>query len=280
METSLEYIEIYPKIHVYKNLLPDADKLYRIIKESEKDAAGKYYLRTWDKWSIFGTYTQIKHLSAEDRELGQRHDDEKYLADRVAEAYGMAVDHYVETTGAILPEGAGLVSSSFSKYNPETEESSRDDMSMQYHLDYIHSERDEPGKKFLITCTTYINDDYEGGALEFYINGDVVYYKPEAGDIVVFPSVEPYYHGVTGVKKLEKFFIRNFIMYDFPGTDEWLMNQRTFGAARWADTERARRAEENKMSQLYRLNGEIVSFEKYREYRQASANKETPNGMM
>ena len=54
-------------------------------------------------------------------------------------------------------------------------------------------------------------DDYDGGDICFYINGDFVNYKPKAGDILVFPSGMPYYHGVKTIRNGNKFFIRNFI---------------------------------------------------------------------
>ena len=41
----LQYTELYPRVDVYTGLLPDADKLYQTMKQSEADADGKYYLR-------------------------------------------------------------------------------------------------------------------------------------------------------------------------------------------------------------------------------------------
>ena len=212
--------------------------------------------------SHFGTYSQSKN-DMEDSEKGQQYDDEKYLADRVAEAYGSAIDHYIQKTKPELPEGSQLVSSSFSKYKKDVVAAERK-LAMNYHTDFIKSERDMPGRKFLITCTTYINDDYDGGSVEFYItdNGDTVSYKPKAGEILVFPSGEPYYHGVTNIHNGEKFFIRNFVMSPpFEGTKEWLKNQQEFGAYRWSKMEQERCDRENRYNAIYLYNDKVITYE-------------------
>ena len=258
----IEYKELYPKIHLYTNLLPDANKLYEIMKKSEKESEGKYHLKNWDQWSHFGTYSQSKN-DMEDSEKGQQYDDEKYLANRVAEAYGVAIDHYIEKTKPELPEGSQLVSSSFSKYKKDVVAAEKK-LAMNYHTDFIKSERDMPGRKFLITCTTYINDDYDGGSVEFFItdNGDTISYKPKAGEILVFPSGEPYYHGVTNIHNGEKFFIRNFVMSPpLKGSDEWLENQRERGAWAWFQMEKKRLDYENPRNMIYLYNDKVITYE-------------------
>ena len=135
---------------------------------------------------------------------------------------------------------------------------------MNYHTDFIKSEADMPGRKFLITCTTYINDDYDGGSVEFYItdNGDTVSYKPKAGEILVFPSGEPYYHGVTNIHNGEKFFIRNFVMSPpFEGTKEWLKNQQEFGGYRWSKMEQERCDRENRYNMIYLYNDKVITYD-------------------
>lgn len=253
MSYDFDQFEIYPLVSVYRGLLPDADELYRIAKESESDSNGKFYLRKWDKWSVFGTYSQQKHNDDEPREYGKRYDEEKYLSDRVYEAYNIAIEDYVNRNNITMPEGAHLLTSSFSKYD-KNNDLMNNGLSMNYHTDYIMSEADMPGPKFFLTCTTYLNDNYEGGEIEFYIDGqgDSIYsHKPKAGDIVVFPSKPPYYHGVGLVKGEDKFFIRNFIQYTFDGTQEWLDNQKHYGAYRWAAMEKERIDKTNHMYMKY-----------------------------
>jgi len=80
-----------------------------------------------------------------------------------------------------------------------------------------------PGKYFKIhadhgpyyTCTisavVYLNDDYDGGELEFIRHGIVV--KPKAGDIVLFPSNFVYEHASLEVRSGIKYSV--VIMTDY-----------------------------------------------------------------
>jgi len=101
----------------------------------------------------------------------------------------------------------------------------------------------------------YINDDYDGGDIEFFVDGKLINHKPVSGDILVFPSTEPYYHGVKTIENNEKFFVRNFVMTPFDGTKEWLNNQKTYGAYKWAQMEAERIKHEDPRNMRYLENG-------------------------
>ena len=60
--STLDHIELYPKVDVYRNVLKDPAQLYEVMNTSEKTSEGKYFLNTWDPWAHFGTYTQKKDL--------------------------------------------------------------------------------------------------------------------------------------------------------------------------------------------------------------------------
>jgi hypothetical protein len=64
-----------------------------------------------------------------------------------------------------------------------------------FHLDAIPSPVNEFDRNHIITTMIYLNDEYEFGEIKFYDkeNG-FVYYKPEAGDVIIFPSFYPFYH--------------------------------------------------------------------------------------
>lgn len=117
-----------------------------------------------------------------------------------------------------------------------TEASGTISYALPFHTDFDQNSRDEKGLKPKITVTMYLNDNYEGGDIEYRvfdktyskmsINGDTMIdletgkivegfnYKPQAGDVIIFPSDIPYYHGVKRVTKGQKIFIRTFWMYD------------------------------------------------------------------
>ena len=68
---------------------------------------------------------------------------------------------------------------------------------------------------FSYNCTVslvgYVNDDYEGGELYFRLQG--ITYKPEAGDLVIFPSNYMYPHQAMPVKSGTKYSIVTMLDY-------------------------------------------------------------------
>jgi hypothetical protein len=262
--SNLEYVEIYPNIDVYRNVLNNPSELYATMNESEKKSNGKYFLKAWDQWSHFGTYTQKKEMSecSTDIVSSEMFIKEKAFVDEIEDAYTKVVLDYVERHNIDLPEGWRFSGCSYSKYNAKID-MLQNNMTMQYHTDHITSQRDMPGDKFFLTCTMYINDDYDGGDIEFYVDGKFINHKPVSGDILVFPSVEPYFHGVKTINTNEKFFVRNFIMVPHNGTEEWLANQRRYGAYKWAQMEAKRIDYEDKRNMVYFKDGSVVSYEEY-----------------
>jgi hypothetical protein len=260
--SELSYIELYPKIDVYRNVLEDPEALYKTMNKSEKTSEGKYFLKTWDPWAHFGTYTQKKDIREvpDDILSHEMFIEEKKFVEDVESAYNKVILDYVERHKINLPEGWRFSGASYSKYHAGIN-NLNNNLTMQYHTDHITSQKDMPGDKFFITCTMYINDDYDGGDIEFYIDGTIINHKPKPGDILVFPSTQPYYHGVKTINTNEKFFVRNFIMTPHNGTEEWLANQRRFGAYKWAKMEQERIDNEDKRNMLYFNDGVLVSYE-------------------
>ena len=260
MENKLNYKTLYPKIDVYSDLIPDIEELIKTMKDSEKESNGRYYLRKWEPWSIFGTYTQQKHEESEPREYGEMYNKEKKLSDSVYQAYTIAINDYILRNKVEMPSGAQLMSSSFSKYKRDLDVL-ENNLAMQYHTDFKIPEKDFPGPKFFLTCTTYINDDYDGGEIEFFIDNKFISHKPKAGDILVFPSIPPYFHGVKTIRSGEKFFVRNFIMYPSDGSPNWMEGQRRYGVREWLKMEEERIAKEMPYAMLYFDDGKQISYE-------------------
>jgi hypothetical protein len=260
--SELNYIELYPKIDVYRNVLKNPADLYETMNKSEKTSEGKYLLKTWDPWAHFGTYTQKKDIREVSSDVlsDPMFLKEKEFVEEVEAAYNKVILDYVARHNIELPEGWHFSGCSYSKYKAGID-NLKTKLTMQYHTDHITSQRDMPGDKFFITCTMYINDDYDGGDIEFYVDGKFINHKPKAGDILVFPSTQPYYHGVKTINTNEKFFVRNFIMTPHNGTEEWLANQRKFGAYRWAKMEQERIENEDKRNMIYFNDGVVVSYE-------------------
>ena len=265
---SVEFKEFYPKIHIYKNLLPSADRLVEILKESGQDRAASYYFNMWDKWHVFGETIGGINFNPIYPELV---DEEKKAAEEVIvreldTAFAKATQHYMRHYGVVKGDDWTTMGPSICKYDSEMDHCGIDYLSMKYHTDYDYIRGDEPGDKFAITCTMYLNDSYEGGEMWFALghqqdsfgeeplpDEDINIYKPEAGDVLVFPSGHPdvlsedstYFHGVSRTWKSEekpdnKYFIRSYYLIPFEGTPEWLANQEKYGEEAWElmETER------------------------------------------
>ena len=260
---SLEWEELYPGIICYRNMLKDPVKAYEIMKNSEESGNGKYFLKEWDAWSKFGTYSSPKDEDKLlDAEKGSRYDEEKQLNDEIFDAYQKTISHYFNniTIDRTLPKDAYFSGHSYCKYFNNID-NLKNNMTMQYHTDYIIAEKEAPGPKFHTTCTFYINDNYDGGDIEFYVNGDIINHKPKAGDIIVFPSDAPFFHGVKTIPTGNKFFVRNFVMFDYAGSPEWMENQMRYGAHRWSLIENKRLEDENKKTMIYFKNDKLISYE-------------------
>jgi hypothetical protein len=126
------------------------------------------------------------------------------------------------------------------KYHISTDDAP---VGMRYHSDYIREQGEAPGYKFAITCTIYFNDDYEGGEVDFAMGDKLVKYKPEAGDLLVFPSGhpdylteegKPYLHGVMPSYNKNKFLSRMYWQKYQRGTDAWYEKEAEFGKETWA----------------------------------------------
>ena len=230
---------IYPRVAVYKNLLPDVDDLLSIVKETEADGAIKegHVFSPWRNWYGFGIMSDSPMLDeGKDYTYYDNEDPlnikQKQFVKRISDAFFTATNHFIEEWGVELPnwKHSGL---SINKYDETPEQN---ELAMTYHMDYAAAQAEEPGNKFGITCTVYLNDNYDGGEVSFLHveEHDVIDYKPVAGDLVVFPSGEPYFHGVKSISNGNKYLIRTFWQWEYPGSEEWLANQEKYGQEEWA----------------------------------------------
>jgi hypothetical protein len=263
METpQLEAIEIYPNILVYKNMFKDISKSYKILTDSLVESEDRLF-SPWTKWSIFGEYLSpmIPNFSLGDRHAGieniktttETQEDQKNFALEMMKNFHLVTEDYIKRYGIDVDPDALCLDESgkqtkewiwtggtIGKYYISDESEQH---GMRYHSDYQREKGDSPGYKFVITCTIYFNDDYEGGEVDFAMGDKLVKYKPEAGDLLVFPSGhpeylteggEPYLHGVMPSYKKNKFLARMYWQKYQKGTDEWYAKEKEFGKEVWA----------------------------------------------
>lgn len=71
-----------------------------------------------------------------------------------------------------------------------------------------HCDTQDGDQTLKYSLVTYLNDDYEGGEIEF-LNQNIKI-KPEAGSLIIFPSCQPYLHSSNVVKSGWKYMSPTF----------------------------------------------------------------------
>lgn len=243
----LSYTEIYPKIFVYQGLFPNRQHIHSVLQKSLSSSGGKYHFGEWKDWYGFGQLCEPKQFDPENTDFANpMYDNERVIEQQIQNAISSAFSHYIGINSVPLPDKSIISRVSFAAYYEGIDTGG--EKVMQYHTDYLVSQHFSRFENFLLTCTIYINDDYEGGEVRFTtMTGDSIDYKPKAGDVVIFPSgspiypgKEPYFHAVGMVKSGTKFLIRSFVKYQHDGSNEWKMNEEIYGKEEWARMEQDR----------------------------------------
>jgi hypothetical protein len=261
-ERVLESIEIYPHIRVYKNMFKDISKSYKILTDSLVETEDRVF-SPWTQWSIFGEYldpiTPSFRMNDDYGNLKEietntpTQEDQKNFGIEMMENFHLVTRDYIKMYNIDVDFDATFIDEhnyplpvwrwsggTIGKYHISNETQKH---GMRYHSDYMPEQADAPGYKFVITCTIYFNDDYEGGEVDFVMGDKLVKYKPEAGDLLVFPSGhpeyltedgKPYLHGVMPSYNKNKYLARMYWQKYQTGTDQWYENEQKFGKETWA----------------------------------------------
>jgi hypothetical protein len=260
--SNLEVIEIYPNVLVYKNMFKDISKSYKVLLDSLTDSGDRLF-SPWTQWSIFGEYMSpitpsfsmgdkygnLKNIETKT----QTEEEQKNFAVEMMENFHLVTEDYIKRynievdldalskneLGELTPTWR-WTGGTIGKYHISNDD---ENFGMRYHSDYMREQGSAPGYKFIITCTIYFNDDYEGGEIDFAMGDKLVKYKPEAGDLLVFPSGhpdyltedgKPYLHGVMPSYNANKFLARMYWQKYQQGSDEWYAKEKEFGKDVWA----------------------------------------------
>ena len=263
--------EIYPYIVVYKGLFDNIQKHIDTFRESEGQDT---HLWQWKKWSTFGQYVTdypfLPNLHSTDFEIIQNYipvsDLEQKQYDLTVETMKnvfIANKDYMSRYNLVIDtkemskdntERWRWIRPNFCAYDESIDEEGligsagpearQDGLAMTYHSDFIREPIDSPGYKFVFTTLTYYNDDYTGGEIDFCIGNKLIQYKPEAGDILVFPSGHPQYftengkvylHGVKAVLGNKKYLSRTYWTKYHDGDIEWFEKEKNFGTEKWTE---------------------------------------------
>lgn len=257
-----------PKIFVFHNAIKNPDALIDFYEEygdwrgwygfgRQIDARGARFQNhpnfpTWEDWE----------------EILQKYEDASgpdQYRDEIARSFYLATKFYKEQTNTNLPNWSSMAWG-LARYVPDEDLIDNEELTMNYHTDYRPEEAESPGDKFAITAVVYPNDDYDGGEIAFKIlkedgNKVEIQYKPKAGDMVVFPSNHPYYHGVKRVYGSPKYIIRLYWLYYFEGTQDWHDLK-----AKYGDKFEELEAQRRRRSDLFVMNPYMKYRFKLKEY--------------
>lgn len=271
--------EIYKNIFVYKNHFKDIHNTLDVIKRSESQSKD-FHISAWKSWGTFGTMAQshfgiLNHnsIKLDDKNI---YSEQREVIQEIERVYLQVARDYIDSCkdSVVWPDFV----TDFSLTGKNWKISSVDILkhrvdpdkiiAMHYHTDQSFWRMEDDSKKHILTVTVYLNDNHEGGEISFAHKGEegisVTTFKPEAGDVVVFPSFSPYFHGVLPILKDEKYLLRMFYFWDYPGSPEWLDNQRIHGKEVWDEMEKKRLQDQYEFSKsqpFYNAVGHVENLD-------------------
>lgn len=184
-------------LNIYQNTfsLEDANRYINVL-ESNLSGNKKY---KWSEAQVTNSHTPIKKardcfdFKYKQESLGARDEDNSELLDLHQEIYEklkFCIDDYAQYWGITVVYYEAF---NFVKYDGEGR-----------HFN-IHADHG-PAYNCTVSAVIYINDNYEGGEIEFpRLDGYV--HKPKAGDIAIFPSNYIYEHASLPIKSGIKYCV-------------------------------------------------------------------------
>jgi hypothetical protein len=235
---TINFIELYPKIHLYPNALENPELWIKDALEGEG--------HQWNDWGIYGkafsTSQRIvihENFPEYDQFMKNAVYQSQYPA--FAEAYGKSFYENTKHWLQMHPmELNNWISScpAICEYTVGEDQGHGDTFTMAYHSDFTIGEETWPGDKFELTATLYLNDDYDQGEICFVIKeedgSDTRFsYKPRPGEMMVFPARPPYFHGVKRAFGKNRYIVRSFWQSRYPGDEAWHNGVKEYGEEKW-----------------------------------------------
>lgn len=195
-------LEIFAdKIFYYKNAMTNPQTIIDFIESTDEEIDDSMGIGQWEDWKTssedpyhFGEKKLINSTAAENstKEI-------KEIYEKIINSINSVIEDYQNRTNEDIGD---LQSFGISKYYPGAE--------MGPHVDFDIKSVDSAKIKLTptISAILYLNDDYEGGNL--YFMEQKIDIKPEAGSMVIFPSVKPFFHESKKIKNGQKYMIPLF----------------------------------------------------------------------
>lgn len=184
-------------IYYYQNVIPDPNALIKKIESIDHLLTDETGISKWADWTAYqSTYAFGKQKMIREHFFNKNHEaytECREIEKEITDAIIFASKDY-ELMHSGLDIGM-LCPMSISKYFVKSQ--------MGKHTD---THDDDQGKT--ISVVLYLNDDYEGGEIEFEDQKIIV--KPTAGSVIVFPSRKPYFHASKPIISGEKYIVPGF----------------------------------------------------------------------
>jgi hypothetical protein len=218
----VEKIIISPQIVIYKKIFKYNEDLIDIIKNSTEN------FTEWSDWYIQGGKKTLQHFFSKkfvgnEKEincLNELISVFEYVKKDYLKEYGNS--NYIWPKDVdwneVLEKKQSLIIDVY-KYDflkiKEIYADAKDKLMMTYHVDELSPNSNIKYERNLVTVNLYPNDDYLNGECCIYdpINDKIHEYKTEAGDMLIFPAGEPFFHAANLFEKADRYFVRNFIHY-------------------------------------------------------------------
>lgn len=184
---------LHPDIWYWENSLSYPDELVSFIEDIDKDPISYSRISKWQNWNASDdrslVYGATKNIITENlkKTTGSDSTDKKtlYIANSFLMAFEIATERYL--AGHNLDKNnykLELQQLPIKKWNTG--------QSMGPHFD-----GQDGNKNLAFSLVAYVNDDYEGGEINFPNHNVTI--KPKSGSMIMFPSQEPYIHEVMPI---------------------------------------------------------------------------------
>lgn len=188
-------------IFYFENVISYPERLLEVIEEVDKDERSYLAIAKWDDWTasdnkewIIGSGKKIfpknKYFDSGNDLLNKKI---LYVINSLMMAPEMCAKMFYDGQYAYY-KSIGQINNDLTlpKINFENINlyKYKEGMGMGPHVDA--NDPTGTGTNLKYSLVTYLNDDYEGGEIEFKNQG--IRIKPKAGSLVMFPSTDPFLH--------------------------------------------------------------------------------------
>jgi hypothetical protein len=251
----VEVEKLHEKVWVFKNALKDSKEMLDYYLTNHSDKSIPWYefgfhilIPTSGKcFSSFPTREEWKDFA--DKNFSDRDDlvsNNKYIKDLFS-VFHESSEEYFKLVNVDYDNWCwDSVDIAYYKDGMGVNEA----QGMNYHTDFQEERREDPGLKFGTTCLFYLNDDYDNGGINIIELSDdketlinQIFYKPSAGDLVMFPSGHPFYHSPLIANNGSKALVRAYWRYEYPGSASWHEEKSQHTEEEWKEILRERHKE-------------------------------------